>query len=103
MNTACCDDFESACPKVDNEVCSSLSNELHGVFILTINNDLKIKDDLPVIKFCPWCGESISGFLCTGTGKNGHRKPCCDRAGEYNGFGSGEIIFHCPEICTCHD
>ncbi len=29
--------------------------------------------------------------------------PCCPRAGEYNGFGSGPIIFTCPKHCSCHD
>ena len=30
--------------------------------------------------------------------------PCCDRAGEYNGFGSdGPLLFRCPEGCSCHD
>ena len=28
---------------------------------------------------------------------------CCDRAGEYNGFGSGRTRFQCPKQCTCHD
>lgn len=28
---------------------------------------------------------------------------CCDRVGEYNGFGSGETIFTCPNHCPCHD
>jgi len=29
---------------------------------------------------------------------------CCDRAGEYNGFGSdGPLAFVCPESCSCHD
>jgi len=29
--------------------------------------------------------------------------PCCDRRGEYNGFGSGELKFVCPKHCACHD
>jgi len=29
--------------------------------------------------------------------------PCCDRAGEYNGLGSGPLAFVCPESCSCHD
>lgn len=31
---------------------------------------------------------------------------CCERAGEYNGFGSdGPLLFHCdlPNGCSCHD
>jgi hypothetical protein len=29
---------------------------------------------------------------------------CCDRAGEYNGFGSdGPLLFECPKHCSCHD
>ena len=30
--------------------------------------------------------------------------PCCDRRGEYNGFGSdGPLKFVCPKHCMCHD
>jgi len=29
--------------------------------------------------------------------------PCCDRRGEYNGFGSGPLRFICPKHCPCHD
>ncbi len=30
--------------------------------------------------------------------------PCCDRRGEYNGFGSdGPLKFTCPKHCCCHD
>jgi len=29
--------------------------------------------------------------------------PCCDRRGEYNGFGSGPLKFVCPKHCSCHD
>lgn len=28
---------------------------------------------------------------------------CCERAGEYNGFGSGSLLFVCPKDCSCHD
>jgi len=28
---------------------------------------------------------------------------CCDRVGEYNGFGSGSLLFVCPKHCPCHD
>lgn len=29
---------------------------------------------------------------------------CCDRAGEYNGYGSdGPLLFDCPKGCPCHD
>ena len=33
----------------------------------------------------------------------GVENPCCDRRGEYNGFGSGELKFVCPKHCSCHD
>lgn len=39
---------------------------------------------------------------CMGHGRGG-RHCCCDRVGEYNGYGSGPIIFSCPENCSCHD
>lgn len=29
--------------------------------------------------------------------------PCCARRGEYNGFGSGTLLFECPKNCSCHD
>lgn len=29
--------------------------------------------------------------------------PCCDRRNEYNGFGSGPLLFECPKHCPCHD
>ena len=29
--------------------------------------------------------------------------PCCDRRGDYNGFGSGPLTFTCPQGCRCHD
>ena len=29
---------------------------------------------------------------------------CCDRMGEYNGYGSdGPTTFTCPRSCACHD
>ncbi len=33
----------------------------------------------------------------------GEGEPCCDRAGEYNGFSSGPLVFTCPKGCSCHD
>lgn len=34
----------------------------------------------------------------------GGERACCKRAGEYNGYGSGEPLdFSCPEHCPCHD
>lgn len=41
---------------------------------------------------------------CPGHGRGGTGLACCDRAGEYNGFGSdGPTIFRCPNGCSCHD
>jgi len=42
------------------------------------------------LKPCPLC-------CCT------EESPCCDRRGEYNGFGSGPLKFICPKHCPCHD
>lgn len=40
---------------------------------------------------------------CVGKDRGGSGK-CCDRAGEYNGFGSdGPLAFVCPNGCDCHD
>lgn len=40
---------------------------------------------------------------CVGHERGGAGK-CCERAGEYNGFGSdGPTIFTCPKSCSCHD
>lgn len=35
--------------------------------------------------------------------KHHNAPPCCDKAGTYNGFGSGELLFVCPNHCPCHD
>ena len=40
---------------------------------------------------------------CPGHGRGGGGEPCCDRAGEYNGFASGSLTFVCPKSCACHD
>lgn len=40
--------------------------------------------------------------ICQGHRGLGQWK-CCERAGEYNGFGSGPLIFICPKSCSCHD
>jgi hypothetical protein len=41
---------------------------------------------------------------CPGHGRSGTAEPCCDRKGEYNGFGSdGPRLFTCPKGCSCHD
>jgi hypothetical protein len=40
---------------------------------------------------------------CPGFDNGGTGEPCCDRAGEYNGFASGPTIFTCPKHCGCHD
>lgn len=41
---------------------------------------------------------------CPGHERGGKGKPCCERAGEYNGFGSdGPLSFVCPNHCSCHD
>ncbi|WP_406698535.1 hypothetical protein V5E97_06600 [Singulisphaera sp. Ch08] len=50
--------------------------------------------------------EASQGPVCQGHGERaeGSPKKCCDRAGEYNGFGSdGPLAFRCPESCSCHD
>jgi len=42
--------------------------------------------------------------VCPGYESGGTAPKCCDRAGEYNGFGSdGPTIFTCPNHCGCHD
>jgi hypothetical protein len=41
---------------------------------------------------------------CPGHERGGQGKACCERAGEYNGFGSdGPLLFSCPKGCGCHD
>jgi len=50
--------------------------------------------------------EQAARPVCSGHGGQHAESPrkCCDRAGEYNGFGSdGPLEFHCPESCSCHD
>jgi hypothetical protein len=40
---------------------------------------------------------------CVGHDRGGTGR-CCDRAGEYNGYGSdGPTTFTCPKQCSCHD
>ena len=47
---------------------------------------------------CRWCQE------CPGYDRGGKAPPCCDRAGQYNGYGSdGPLLFECPKHCSCHD
>jgi len=41
---------------------------------------------------CPKCNKPCS-----------EENPCCDRRGEYNGYGSGPLKFVCPKHCSCHD
>jgi hypothetical protein len=41
---------------------------------------------------------------CPGHDRGGTAPPCCERAGQYNGFGSdGPLLFWCPASCRCHD
>jgi hypothetical protein len=63
------------------------------------------------------CGEELAppeppkctrGALCSACverkAKRAAGPKCCDRAGEYNGFGSdGPPLFTCPKGCACHD
>lgn len=45
-------------------------------------------------------------FGWNSNGRCTHMNPCCDRRGEYNGFGSdGPTLFQCdvPNGCSCHD
>lgn len=49
------------------------------------------------VKNCRWCAE------CPGHGRGGKAEPCCERAGEYNGYDSGPTVFDCPKHCSCHD
>lgn len=41
--------------------------------------------------------------VCPGMDSGGTAPPCCDRAGEYNGYDSGPLAFMCPKSCACHD
>lgn len=40
---------------------------------------------------------------CKGYGFGNAGAPCCERAGEYNGYASGPLLFRCPKGCGCHD
>ncbi len=47
---------------------------------------------------CRWCNR------CCGYSHEHNGPPCCERAGEYNGYGSdGALLFECPRSCGCHD
>jgi hypothetical protein len=57
----------------------------------------------PWIAHPPECSRHAYRPECKGH-KRGGMLTCCDRAGEYNGFGSeGPLAFLCPEGCSCHD
>ena len=44
-----------------------------------------------------------AGHICCGH-ERGQGPPCCERVGEYNGYGSdGPLAFVCPRGCSCHD
>ncbi len=38
-----------------------------------------------------------------GIGECTEDNPCCDKRNIYNGFGSGTLLFVCPNHCSCHD
>jgi hypothetical protein len=63
----------------------------------------KCKNPVTILwRFCPTCGErgddgGGQNKLCT------EENPCCNRKGEYNGFGPGPLNFVCPKHCPCHD
>lgn len=48
---------------------------------------------------CIFCQE------CPGYERGGKAAPCCERAGEYNGYPyeDGPALFCCPRNCGCHD
>lgn len=41
--------------------------------------------------------------VCRGMGGSASGPACCERAGEYNGYGGPERLFTCPKSCPCHD
>lgn len=53
--------------------------------------------ELVALDESPWENTSEITSDCT------EENPCCERRGEYNGFGSGPTIFTCPNHCSCHD
>lgn len=57
-----------------------------------------------LISFCREHGLPTKELECPGHERGGQGEPCCERAGEYNGFGSdGPTTFTCPHSCSCHD
>lgn len=53
---------------------------------------------------CPPASSPDPSAVCPGHGPHGTGPKCCDRAGEYNGYGSdGPTLFTCPNHCGCHD
>jgi len=60
--------------------------------------------DVPAQKEAPAPGERCIGYRSNfDPAKNAPGPRCCERAGEYNGFGTGERAFACPKSCGCHD
>lgn len=67
----------------------------------------------PLVSICASLDEAFESILpkrkplseeSPGYERGGTGRPCCSRAGEYNGYGSdGPWLFCCPNSCGCHD
>lgn len=72
-----------------------------------VMTDLDAADDVAAIRFAAsrYPGYSAAEVKEVPAPPPVRRSPCgcCDRADEYNGFGSGPTIFTCPKGCGCHD
>jgi hypothetical protein len=72
-----------------------LLERLHDAYLKKLYDRHKQNDCEPG---CCYCAE------CPGHDRGGKAPRCCDRAGEYNGYGSdGPLLFVCPGQCSCHD
>lgn len=62
------------------------------------------RSDATVKALVAFIATKIPPDECPGHGQGGTKEKCCERAGEYDGYGSdGPLKFECPKGCCCHD
>jgi len=54
--------------------------------------------------YCVFTGKPIEQVLAD-IGREAAKEKCncCERGDQYNGLGSGPLLFVCPKSCQCHD
>jgi hypothetical protein len=78
----------------------------HYVWISKHNHDTQLtaQQAVAVARRLIQCAGLEMKLECPGHEQGGLLEPCCERAGQYNGYGSdGPRLFTCPKGCSCHD